>query len=51
MGCGKQGMVWRRFAAPVVQPAPRSLQRATPHPALRATFPSKLGKESPSALV
>jgi hypothetical protein len=47
-GVRKAGTAWRRLA--VVQTRPAPLQRTTPHPALRATFPSKLGKGSPCDL-
>ena len=46
MGCGKQGTVRLGIAVTVVQSDPKLRRRATPHPALRATFPSKLEKES-----
>src|SRR5271166_6331276 len=43
MGCGKQGTVWRKLAAPVVQPALRRFSR--PHP-IRRHSPSKDGRSS-----
>ena len=43
MGCGKQGWLVEAGVT-VVQSNPQLLQRATPHPALRATFPSKAGE-------
>jgi hypothetical protein len=43
MGCGKQECVAEGSLLRASLPA--SKQRAIPHPALRATFPSKLGKE------
>ena len=45
-GVWKAGLRQWRFAAPFLQGVSRPRRRAKPHPALRATFPSKLGKGS-----